>query len=316
MKIEILEQAFASYLKNYEGCQITTTNWTVSKVMLDSLDAAQLKTLKDIIADIDSVITPSIGKCVFKGSKPLQFIKQCEIDVVGMKFGADGNDIYLYDSAFHENGLNYRDNVANVLKKLIRAFIIGELYFKGLGFTVHVGFITPVCKPKVQDGIDKEIPALKGVLETYDSGVQLDLFLDSNCTEIINELVGLVDDINDDNDLFIRAIKLLNTTLPKAKPTHKNKDVVMDVVDELIKGGLFTAKLVDNLCDAAYSNKTFGLKTFPFMKEFTAISANEQIRYYATLKSINGKQYKICNMWYESDIKKLKEWFDTKQYLV
>lgn len=36
MKIEMLEQAVESYLKNVEGCLVTQTNWSLSNSLIKS----------------------------------------------------------------------------------------------------------------------------------------------------------------------------------------------------------------------------------------------------------------------------------------
>lgn len=328
MKIEILEQAYASYLKNCEGCIMTTNNWTVSKFMLDSISAQQMTFINDAIDEVNRQLAQSLGKSIFKKNKDTQLIKQCEIDVVGLRYKNGINEVFLYDTAFHEDGLNYKDGVANVLKKLVRAFIIGELFFKG--FKVHIGFLTPKCKRKDLNKINNELPKLIGVMQKYNPDIVVEVLLDSDCEDIIDKLVSCADDISDSNDLFIRSVKLLQSAkaLPQSKQTNNNigtsnlqkgavannnsksnnKTKIFTIVDFLTKSNLFTQELVQKLCDANYSKQALGLK-YPFMKELKNIPSNENCRYYATVITLNGKCYKICNDWYVKQLERLDEWF-------
>lgn len=79
---------------------------------------------------------------------------QCEIDVVGVRI-QDGviGDLYLIDSAFHENGLNYGDVVARVLKKILRAVFVSDTIFKSI--PAKILFVSPKCGEELRGTLVK-----------------------------------------------------------------------------------------------------------------------------------------------------------------
>ena len=320
MKIEILEQAFASYLRNCEGCLISQTNWKVTPKMMSGLAPATLKEVELMIQDIKSQTNID----VFKKNKARQFISQCEIDIVGLKSDKNNAEIFLFDTAFHEKGLNYNDTAASVCKKLIRAFIIGKLFFDG--YKIHVGFVSPKCNPKTLNKINNSLNVIIPALQKYSSSISVETYLNDKCGELINDLASLVDDINDDGDLFIRAVKLWNLTnksnppqnnanLPQSQPANQtNQDhrtLIYDVVDTLVQNNKMTPGLIANLCDVTYSKNAFKLSGYPFMIEVNQIPAKDHRRYYAKYFTINGKSYRICSQWYDDRIIALQNWMKT-----
>ena len=67
------------------------------------------------------IATQRLGFEVFKKSSLQQFIRQAEIDVLGLRFGDTGPAAVAVDSAFHEAGVNYGDlgeTVGRILKKM------------------------------------------------------------------------------------------------------------------------------------------------------------------------------------------------------
>ena len=117
MKIEVCEQMLSAWLKHVKGCQIVQTNWSPSPVFIEAFAENNLDTINGFVEEIKKFAAEN-NLDIFKQSTIRQMIIQCEIDVIGIKI-EDGiiGDLYLIDSAFHENGLNYGDVVARVLKK-------------------------------------------------------------------------------------------------------------------------------------------------------------------------------------------------------
>jgi hypothetical protein len=318
MKIEILEQGFASYLRNCEGCLISQTNWRVTPKMMSTLSAASLKEVEKIVDEIKSQTNLNL----FKKNKTQQFISQCEIDIVGLKSDKSGLEIYLFDTAFHEKGLNYKDTPASVCKKLVRAFIIGKLFFDG--YRVHVGFVSPKCNHSQLKKIYSNLPIIDQILQKYSSSITIETYLNDDCSNLINDLVALAPDISDDGDLFIRSIKLLNlsnkpTTTKKSAPVPQqstqtkqdNRTIVYNVLDILINNNKLTPQLIADLSDLRFSKTTFSLSGYPFMIEANQIPQKDHGRYYARCFVVNGKVYRVCSQWYPESIAALKEWFKT-----
>lgn len=147
------------------------------------------------------------------------FIKQCEIDVVGIKLD-DGKvkDIYLMDTAFHAAGLNYSGKTrteARVTKKLIKFIAVADIVF-GVNVPIHIIFAAPVCKDtpyKRLDYITQNIirpcagnrPALGG----KPTNITVDLYCNHLfANEIYAHLKQHLDALNNDNELFMRALNL------------------------------------------------------------------------------------------------------------
>lgn len=186
----------------------------------DVRDEELLHRLMDCFATLNKKETTAMRK-IFGDSKPEQFITQCEIDVVGVRF--DGNNgvekIYLVDSAFHKGSLNYGDEtVARVLKKLIRACIVSKLVF-GSNVPVEVAFVTPYCtdgsgkKVGMRTKIRELTDILRDILKkryspAYDN-IEIELYFNERfADELYAPLKAQIDTLNNDNDLFMRSMNL------------------------------------------------------------------------------------------------------------
>ena len=318
MKIEILEQAFASYLRNCEGCLISQTNWRVTPKMMESLTPADFKEAEQIIDEMKKATNIN----VLKQSTIRQFISQCEIDIVGLKSNKTSKEIYLFDTAFHEKGLNYKDNAPNVCKKIIRAAIIGKLFFDG--YKVHVGFVSPKCNKAPLNRINALLPSIDKIIQKHSSSIDINTYINDMCSLLITELASMASLINDDVDLFVRSVKLLEltnkltissnnkaTVQPSNQINQDNRAIIYNVIDQLQKNNKLTPQLVGNLCDVDFSKKTFKLSGYPFMIEATKIPSKDHRRYYARCFIINGKTYRVCSQWYDDRLLSLQNWIKT-----
>jgi hypothetical protein len=192
MKIEICEQMVQSWLQHIKQCEITQTNWKVSPLRLDSISDAEIdevdKFMKEVQAslnenlndvnktalqelldeELDDVQKKKKSKTkklnIFKNSTPRQFIRQCEIDVVGCKLD-DGitERIYLIDTAFHKTGLGYPDAVARDAKKIVRALVVAVLVF-GESAPIMIGFVSPKCSVDKEAEIEKVVGGIRTIL--------------------------------------------------------------------------------------------------------------------------------------------------------
>lgn len=125
MKIEMLESLGCSYLRHVKKCWIVQANWKATdawskRKSTDQLDALFL----DMKARFDGD-----GNEVFKGTKSVgQFLKQAEVDILGMDFNGD---VHALEVAFHEAGLNYvgtGGTRGRVLKKLLRTYLMLQAF--------------------------------------------------------------------------------------------------------------------------------------------------------------------------------------------
>jgi hypothetical protein len=116
MKIEIGESLIFSWLRHVRGCPIAQANWKPSPtwpIRREAALAADLEKLREIAGQ-------RLGFEIFKQSGFQQFIRQAEIDVLGLRFNDAGAAAVAVDSAFHEAGVNYGDlgeTVGRILKK-------------------------------------------------------------------------------------------------------------------------------------------------------------------------------------------------------
>lgn len=132
MKIEVCEQMLAAWLNHIKGCQLVQTNWIPSPVAVENLSEETLTSIGEFVSAINR-FSEENNLDIFKHSTVKQMVGQCEIDIVGVRL-EDGivQKVYLIDSAFHENGLNYGDVVARVLKKILRAIFVADASFRNI----------------------------------------------------------------------------------------------------------------------------------------------------------------------------------------
>lgn len=368
MKIEICEQMIQSWLNNIKGCEIVQTNWTISplkeitkteideiKILMEdiqnklnnglltseTLNALQQSADEDAIDEYNIEVNDSsennrtkkstkVKKLnIFKKSKPKQFIYQCEIDVVGVKFN-DGiaESIYLVDSAFHKGGLGYHDAVATVVKKIIRAVLVSVIIF-GTNVPVNIIFTSPKCNPKLKGEVENVINGLKTIISKDYSNIKIDLYLNELFTqEIYLPLKNKIDQLNNDNDLFMRALNLTSvaesyftTTTISApstlSPTHTskgtNEKIVFEILNQIIKDGKMSSTLLNDLQIPNFANKTFKISTYPILiKESNFIySGYEKSRFYKKTITISGDKYLVCSQWIPTRISLLEDWYKT-----
>ena len=247
MKIEICEQMVQSWLIHHHLCQIVQTNWTISPLrnlaqrdiddahlfmqeiqdglnasLEDEIKAALQASVEDEMqgtdADDAGEAPPKPKKKrkttlkkldIIKKSTAGQFIRQCEIDVAGIRLMDNEVDrIFLIDTAFHKNGLGYRDVVATVIKKIVRALLVAVIVF-GENVNVTVGFAAPECRPVVQANIEKVVNMLRGILSSKYAKVTIELYFnDDFSNRIYLPLKKEISKLNNDNDLFMRALNL------------------------------------------------------------------------------------------------------------
>ena len=246
MKIEICEQLVQSWLQHIKQCEIVQTNWTVSPLReFTPNQIDQVKTLMTDIQDkLNSLLNPETINAlqesadqesnegylieldenvnqaktkskkttklnIFKKSTPSQFVKQCEIDVVGVKFeNSKAEKIYLIDTAFHRSGLGYHDAVATVAKKIIRAVLVSAVVFD-TNIPIDVIFAAPKCGNKLEGEIKLIVNALEKINKSFYPDITIRLHLNDTFTqEVYLPLKNNVDKLNNDNDLFMRAINL------------------------------------------------------------------------------------------------------------
>ena len=257
MKIEICEQMLQSWLMNCKLCEVVQTNWMISP--LRDIDSTDIKNVENLMKDIQDKLNATLDTelktalqesadndsseeyliesdeivqnqkkkkrkkvqklNIIKKSTANQFIRQCEIDVVGTKFN-DGvaERIFLVDTAFHKGGLGYHDAVATVLKKIIRAILVSTIIF-GTHVPVSVIFAAPKCGPTLKKQIEDVVDSLRTVIAKDYPDTIIELYMNENFTEnVYKPLKEKIDSLNNDNDLFMRALNLAKVAIKPATP--------------------------------------------------------------------------------------------------
>jgi hypothetical protein len=128
MKIEIGESLIFSWLRHVRGCPIAQANWKPSA----SWPIRREPELATDFERIREIAGQRLGFEIFKQSSFQQFMRQAEVDVLGLRFEDAGLAVIAVDSAFHENGVQYgdlRETVGRILKKMIRTAFVLDGYF-------------------------------------------------------------------------------------------------------------------------------------------------------------------------------------------
>ena len=194
-----------SYLRHVQQCWLVQTNWKASghwaKQLADDELEREFGSIRDKLE-----LHNSAFKGTFKGTaKCGQFLKQAEIDVVGIRLD-DGIHIHTVEVAFHEGGLLYPGGTdKNVLKKMLRTMLILRAYLPE-DTKKHIHFASPKVGLKTQkrlenafDWLEREYPAIDWRLITNDD------FSD----EFLQPLREKVRQVKDTSELFVRSLQLL-----------------------------------------------------------------------------------------------------------
>lgn len=191
---------------NYDGEEVSFMR--VCQMLVAEREAA-----KDENGNIDFSKISILGRA--GKARELQFVRQTEIDILGVELdNGQAKNIYLVDTAFHKDGLNYSDTVSSVTKKIIRAILVADIIF-GTDIPVHIVFASPVCK----SGPESKIKAIRKYVEPLikkrptlhgkPSQVCVELYLNQSfAEEIYLPLRKEIDKLYGGNDLFMRSLNL------------------------------------------------------------------------------------------------------------
>ena len=172
------------------------------------------------------------------------------------------------------------------------------------------------------------------------ANIEIELYFNEKfTTDIYLPLINEIDELNDDNDLFMRAMNLAriaeehrvavvtgsasSTSIPTVASTTattpavktrrgENKEVVLDVLTSVVKTGKMTSALLNDLRTSAYSKTQFKMPTYPILVSVAdfASTGYDNCRYYPETITINGDEYRVCSQWVPERIEKLKVWYN------
>ncbi|MGH6917681.1 MAG: hypothetical protein ACREJ0_08250 [Geminicoccaceae bacterium] len=323
MKIEIGESLIFSWLRHVRGCPIVQANWKPSPtwpIRHEPGLAADFEKMREIAEQ-------RLGFEIFKRSSFQQFMRQAEVDVLGLGFTDAGLAAIAVDSAFHENGVQYGDlkeTVGRILKKMIRTAFVLEGYFD-----VHradIVFATPKMHNAVHQALQGCWPELQSVLADCGSlsAARLQLRIVTNgdfVEQIIQPVLDRMDQVADTTELFLRAQQLVRfcEVTPRQRRIHKNSAAALPVTDgepkigeyvrqtmaRLAQAGRLKPEVIGKLLDARYCKKTFNLG-LPFLKAIKPHFdlANQRMdergygRYWKDPLNTGDSQFLMCSQWF------------------
>lgn len=203
MKIEMCESLMQSYLKYEKHCPITQLNWKVPTIIQNNIPESA-RTVFEKIQKIQDFAD------IFKGCSLKQVLKQAELDVIGI----NGKMVYLVEVAFHESGLQYGNATKTkkrVLKKLVRAYLIGLIFFPDKNYDII--FASPKVDSTRESLMQEAIPVLeKSIAECKaDKNVVNFCYVtnDDFKKKILIPTLQSSVKIADTSDLFLRSVRLL-----------------------------------------------------------------------------------------------------------
>jgi hypothetical protein len=326
MKIEICESLVFSWLRHVQGCLVTQTSWKPSPTW----SIARERELTEMFEAVRTFAGQGIGLQIFKNGSFSQFIRQAEIDVLGVRWNQDVSspNVIAVDSAFHEAGLQYGnadETVGRVLKKLIRgAFALDACLDVR---EASVIFATPKMAEPVREHIERHLSVLEACLARLrDSGGPRFRFrIIANAdfsSEILDPVLAQVGAVADTSELFVRSQQLmrLHHSSPREGPSGAETDWPMRATNEegdrigehvranmaaLAASGRLTVPIIRNLLDPRYCKSTFNLG-LPFLKrvEVAAPLSRQRIdgsgyaRYWKQPLRIADQEFFMCSQWF------------------
>ena len=315
MKIEIGESVCYSFLRHVKRCWLVQSNWKASEnwPKRDDVD------MELIFAHMKERFDPDGS--VFKGTRSCsQFLKQGEIDVVGV--GLNG-DVHAMEVAYHEKGLNYTGDSANrVLKKLLRTMLILDAYHPR-NTQKHIYFVSP----KVHRGVQRPLEDTFNQLQIEYPTVDWQLITNEEFGSLLlSPTLEKAASVADTSELFIRSAKLLELSGLTKKvnnvpspiqikeytgnsdiPTNSDKGqsgqiqpLVRSLMTTLLEDSqnLLSEVELGRLADVHYCQYALDLRLggFPLLRRREqGRMASNRARYWAKLY---GRQYYVTNNWW------------------
>jgi hypothetical protein len=325
VKIEIGESLIYSWLRHVQGCVVTQMNWKPSPTW----HVAREPELTQAFEAARNLARQDIGVPIFKNGEFGQFIRQAEIDGLGVCWNRDsgGPSVIAVDSAFHENGLQYGnadETVGRVLKKLIRSALAIEAYLDAREASII--FAAPKMAEAVRERIQNHLSDLERCLSEQRGSamprVHFRVIANADfANEILAPVLNQVDTVADTSELFMRAQQLMR--LADLSPRHGLSKVKIDGSDQrqtegdrigkhvratmiqLAATGRLLPRMVGNLLDARYCKTTFNLG-LPFLKpvDQTVSLRNQRTdrnghgRYWKQPLRIGDHEFLMCSQWF------------------
>jgi hypothetical protein len=312
MKIEIGESLIFSWLRHVQGCPIVQANWKPSPTW-------PIRREPGLAIDLEKMREAAgqrLGFEIFKRSSFQQFVRQAEIDVLGLRFGDAGAAAIAVDGDLQET-------VGRILKKMIRTAFVLEAYFDLQH--ADVVFATPKMHNAVHEALQGCWPQLLSVLADCGSlsAARLQLRIVTNrdfVEQIIQPVLDRMDQVADTSELFLRAQQLVRfCDVTRQRRAHQSSaapqpasngeikigEHVRQTMARLAQAGRLKPEVIGKLLDARYCKTTFNLG-LPFLKAIKPYFglANQRLdergygRYWKDPLTLGDAQFLMCSQWF------------------
>jgi hypothetical protein len=327
MKIEMGESLLYSWLRHVKECQIVQTNWKISP----QWELKNRDQISELLQESDKAFQKQFNSYIYKDSSLEQFLKQAEVDVLGISLSDNSPNIYAVDVAFHEAGLNYGskpETVARVAKKCMRTAmcLYGYLNLK----EGEIIFASPKIHNAIITDLLPFIELSNKVLRDFGFEFHVRIIANGDFEEkILSPILVASQGISDTSELFLRSYQMYKMfasdtysskatrKLPSTAKDRNNDTVSSDAIQQISDSGLDELKVgriantvlrsmlesgrasedeIEKMQTADYSKDTFHLN-YPLL--VMATEPYEKARYYTNPLRIKGLEYFLCSQWFE-----------------
>lgn len=331
MKIEMGESLLYSWLRHVKECQVVQTNWKISP----QWELKNRDQISEFLVESDRVFQKQFNSPIYKKTTLDQFLKQAEIDVLGISLTDNGSSVYAVDVAFHEAGLNYgEETVTRVVKKCLRTAMCLYGYLN-----LQEGEII-FASPKIHNAVLADLYPLIELSNQLlcDSGLDFHVRVIANGDfeeKVLSPILVASKGISDTSELFLRSYQMYRmfasdaySSKTKNKTTIQRKrtqsvsqsdemisseaiqtighsglnemkvgQIANNVLRSLLESGWASDDEIERMQTKDYSKETFHLN-YPLLVK--ASEPFEKVRYYAKPLRINGIEYYLCSQWFET----------------
>jgi hypothetical protein len=189
-------------------------------------------------------------------------------------------------------------------------------------------FVTPFVRDKSRNRYIETKQSVKQFFDEQGFNFVFHFYSNEDFYSLIFHPVERISKVeNDTSELFARALiltglmdnemkkksNLIETTVQDTPCSEERKigQIVRDAFDWFSEKQLLSENTIEDLQQSDFSRKTFGI-VFPVLvdsedKRFDEKGAS---RYYASPYKLNGKEYYLCNYWFEKQKEDFLKWYN------
>lgn len=215
------ESLIYSWLRHEKQCRLVQNNWKASQYWI----VDNFADLQSLAEKFSQYYLDKHGYDILKGCSLEQFLKQAEIDAMGIAFSQTAQSIYAVDVAFHEGGLNYGDK-EKTTTKLIQKCVRMALCLYGF-FNIATGeiiFASPKINPATEKILTPIFTELSELMKQI--GLEFNVLLYCNDTffeQVMEPVLAKGTKIADTSELFLRSVQLYQMFNPSQRVAGASK---------------------------------------------------------------------------------------------